>query len=228
MEAAVAEKTPFMVLACFSGDGATAFAADYQFITVAFQPTTGIWLSAANTEGGRSDLQRTITFRLFQQRNFGEIEVVRILSASLDCLEIFFVLTVTCLFQHPAVRHPQTGSDDLLYQPTILQTQIVIAVGIESGLEQHIFAVAEDLAGALGVKVESARHSSIHCKKNHADPICKIREATGLIASVSQPMTGRPRVISVGHLQKIAGMDGQNAGSGSSQRIESIGQPGIG
>ena len=113
-----------------------------------------------------------------------------------------------------------------MYDSTVQFPGFVFVTGIEPGLEQEAILIAEDLPGQAGRMIKVALYIVLYGEKNHTDVIPHIGQAAGSIAAAIQTVAGLPGVSLTGHLQKITGVDRQNACLSDLEWIKRVRQPG--
>ena len=126
----------------------------------------------------------------------------------------------------PKIRRPDTLGDRPLHKFAVQLPNIIFVPRVQPGLKQQAVFIAENLPCQAGSAIEIASDVIIYSEENHTDSITHIGLTASAPTAVREAMAGVPAVFLAGHLQKVAGMDGQNTGLGNLDRIQGIRQPG--
>ena len=86
----------------------------------------------------------------------------------------------------------------------------VTALDLESGLKQRAIVVAENLPRDTRHFMEVCCYVGADGVENHGDGVLHIGKGARLVFSIVQAVAGSPSVVIVGHLQVVAGMNGED------------------
>lgn len=207
-----------------SGNGSSAILADNLFFAITFQPMRQpVFVAAAHADRFGSNDKGALYLCSFQHRQIPLVVIIRVLSAAFSGFAALGKLVALC-FQRPAVRNIQAGRDDFLDNAPVLIRNVRRILWIQTRLVEHSIVKKEHLPCPSGRPVKMVLYLCVYCKEDHADVIRHIRQRAGLITSTAEIVAGVPCTALTGHLQKIAGMQGEYSRFLKLQRIEGVGE----